>query len=84
MLFSFINEIFYFCINNVVGKPIIKCLFYIFKFIEEDCSLTLEMCFYDSSFITEGAFTLEIEGAGINVGRFLCGGGKSVNIACVY
>ena len=36
LLFSFINEMFNFCINNVVGKPIIKCLFYIFKFIEED------------------------------------------------
>ena len=33
----------------------------------------------------EGAFTMEIEGAGINVGRFfIFGGGKSVNIACVY
>ena len=31
MLFSFINEMFNFCINNVVGKPIInKSLFYIF------------------------------------------------------
>ena len=37
MSFSFINEIFHFCINNVVGKPIInKDLFYIFKFIKED------------------------------------------------
>ena len=27
---------------------------------------------------------MEIEGAGINIGRFfICGGGKSVNIACV-
>ena len=31
------------------------------------------------------AFTMKIEGAGINVGRFfISGGGKSVNIACVY
>ena len=37
MLFSFINEMFNFGINNVVGKPIIhKDLFYIFKFIKED------------------------------------------------
>ena len=37
MLFNFINEMFNFCINNVVGKPIInKGLFYIFKFIKED------------------------------------------------
>ena len=37
MLFSFINEIFNFCINNVVGKPIIdKCLYYNFKLIKED------------------------------------------------
>ena len=33
----------------------------------------------------EEAFTKEIEGAGINVGRFfICGGSKLVNIACVY
>ena len=39
MLFSFINEMFNFWIDNVVGKPIInKCLFYIFKFIKEDSS----------------------------------------------
>ena len=37
MLFCFINEMFNFCINNVVGKPI-KCLFDIFKFIKEDSS----------------------------------------------
>ena len=37
MLFSFINEMLNFCINNVVRKAIIdKCLFYIFKFIKED------------------------------------------------
>ena len=37
MLFSFINEMFNFCIDNVVRKLIInKCLFYIFKFIKED------------------------------------------------
>ena len=32
-MFSFSNEIFYLCINDVVWKPIIdKGLFYIFKF----------------------------------------------------
>ena len=32
-----------------------------------------------------GTYTMEIEGAGINIGKFLiCGGRKSVNIACVY
>ena len=37
MLFSFINEMFNFCIHNVVRKPIInRCLFYIFMFIKED------------------------------------------------
>ena len=37
MLFSFFNEMINFCINNVVGKPIInKCLCYIYKFIKED------------------------------------------------
>ena len=37
MLFCFINEMFNFCINNVVGKPNInKGLFYIFKFVKED------------------------------------------------
>ena len=37
MLFSFINEMFNFCINNVVGKPIInKGLFYIFKLGKEE------------------------------------------------
>ena len=36
-------------------------------------------------FITEGAFTMGIDGAGINVGSFfLCGGGKVVDIAYVY
>ena len=37
MLFSFINEMFNFCLNNVIGKPIInKGLFYIFgKFIHQ-------------------------------------------------
>ena len=35
---------FNFCVNNVVGKPIIdKGLFYIFKFIKEDSSLALEI-----------------------------------------
>ena len=39
MFFSFINEMFNFCVNNVVVKPIIdKGLFYIFKFIKEDSS----------------------------------------------
>ena len=39
MLFSFINEMFNFCINNVVEKPIInKGLFNIFKFVKEDIS----------------------------------------------
>ena len=37
MMLSFINEMFNFGINNVVGKSIIdKDLFYIFKFIKED------------------------------------------------
>ena len=36
-MFSFIDEMFNFCINNLVGKPIInKGLFYIFKFVKED------------------------------------------------
>ena len=44
MLFRFINEIFNFCIDNVIGKPVInKCLFYIFNFIKEDSSLALEI-----------------------------------------
>ena len=44
MLFSFIKEMFNFCINNVVGKPIInKGLFYIFKFVKEDSSFALEI-----------------------------------------
>ena len=39
MLFRFINELFNFGINNVVGKPIIdKGLFNILKFIKEDSS----------------------------------------------
>ena len=39
MLFSFINEMFNFGINNVAGKPIIdKGLFNIFKFVKEDSS----------------------------------------------
>ena len=40
MLFSFINEMFNFSIDNVVGKPIINkgIFFYIFKFIKEDSS----------------------------------------------
>ena len=39
MLFSFINEMFNFCINNGVEEPIIdKGLFNIFKFIKEDSS----------------------------------------------
>ena len=37
MLFSFINELFNLCIDNVVGKTIInKYLFYILKFIKKD------------------------------------------------
>ena len=75
MLFRFINEMFNFCMN-VVGKPIInKCLFYIFKFIKGESSRRelfgcRNKCFCDASFITEGAFTMEIESAGINVGKF--------------
>ena len=39
MLFSFSNEMFYFGINNVVGKPVIdEALFYILKFVKEDSS----------------------------------------------
>ena len=39
VMFRFINELFNFGINNVVGKPIIgKGLFYIFKFVKEDSS----------------------------------------------
>ena len=39
MWFSFISEMFNFCINNVVGKSIInKYLFYIFLFFKEDGS----------------------------------------------
>ena len=38
-MFSFINEMFNFTINNVVEKPIInRGLFYILKFIKEDIS----------------------------------------------
>ena len=46
MLFSFINEMFNFCINNIVGKPIIdKGLFCIFKLArKEESSLGPEMC----------------------------------------
>ena len=37
VMFSFINEMFNFSINDVVGKTIInKGLFYIFKFVKED------------------------------------------------
>ena len=37
MFFSFINEMFNFCIDDIVGKLMInKSLFYIFKFIKED------------------------------------------------
>ena len=37
MLFSYIDEMFTFCVDNVVAKPIInKGLFYIFKFIKKD------------------------------------------------
>ena len=44
MLFSFTNEMFNFCIDNIVWKPIVnKGLFYIFKFIEEYNSLALEI-----------------------------------------
>ena len=51
-----------------------------------DNSLALERsAFFYCYFITEGAFTLEIEGAGNNVRRFfICGGDNSVSIACVY
>ena len=39
ILFSFINEMFDFSIDNVVWKSIInECLSYIFKFIKEDNS----------------------------------------------
>ena len=39
MLFRFINELFNYDINNVVGKPIIdKGLFNILKFVKEDNS----------------------------------------------
>ena len=35
---------FNFCMNNVIGKPIInKGLFNIFKFVKEDSSLALEI-----------------------------------------
>ena len=52
---------------------------------EENKSLALEMrVFKIVLFKTEDAFTREIEGEGINVGRFFkCGGCKSVNIASV-
>ena len=49
MLFSFINKMFNFCINNVVRKPIIdKGLFIFFSSLkklvrEEDSSLALEI-----------------------------------------
>ena len=66
---------FYFCFDNVFGKPIInKYLFYIVKFIKEDSSEGRQQfnygnkCFYDGSFKIEEAFTREIESAGINVG----------------
>ena len=52
------------------------------KIVREDSSLPLEInVFYDCSLIMEGAFIMEFEGAGINVGRFyIYGGGKLVNI----
>ena len=49
MLLGFINEMLNFCINNIVGKPIInKGMFYIFKFGEEDSSLALEISVFMS------------------------------------
>ena len=47
MLFSFINEMFNFCINNVVGKPI-RVSFIFLSLLrkiarEEDSSLALEI-----------------------------------------
>ena len=56
-LFRFINELFNFAINNVVGKPIIdKGLFNVFKFVKEGSSRGGEKhssgntCFYYCSF----------------------------------
>ena len=66
---------FNFSINNIVVESIIdKGLFYIFKFVKEDISIVAglwKFFFYNCSFLTEWAFTLEIEGAGINVIFFL-------------
>ena len=42
------------------------------------------MLFIIVRFLAERAFTLKIEGAGINVSRcFICGCDNSVNIACI-
>ena len=62
-------------------------MFYIFKFIWEENLRLIDWFssgneyFYDGSFIMEGAFTMGIEGAGMNVGRFfICRDGKFVII----
>ena len=78
MCFSFNNEMFNFCINKIFGKPLsisvfLKIFLSSFKKIiqEEDSSLVLEISvFYYGSFITEEAFTMEIEGATISLGCF--------------
>ena len=70
---------FNFCINNIVGNKLYQqyskdfCINNIvricFIFLSSLRKIVQEgnKCFYDCSFITEGAFTMEIEGAGINV-----------------
>ena len=60
MLFSFINEMFNFCIDNVIGKKhyyLVLVLFF-FKFTVEEISRGRQSyssenkCFYDGYFIT--------------------------------
>ena len=88
MLFSFINEMFNFCIDNA-GKPIMDKCFFIYFFLsslrkivvrEEDSSLPLEISvflwfFYNRKSIHNGNWGCSF---------FICGGSKFVNIAYAY
>ena len=90
LLVNIFNHMFNLFINNIVRKPIIdKSLFYVFYLFIKYCFggdqfgmgyQVINNCF----FISEGAFTLKVEGTGVIVrGVFVCRGSEVIIIVSI-
>ena len=90
LLVNIFNHTFNLFINNIIRKPIIdEGLFYAFYFfmkycLEEEISLARNIRLLIIYFISEGAFTLKVEGTGfIITGFFVSRGSKVIFVVSI-